>query len=48
MKETPTFTVDYDQNCRQCGKPGAVNGGVCMACLAKALKKRRPNNDNCN
>lgn len=41
MTETPTITIDYDKHCTQCGNPGAVNGAVCMACLAKILKEKK-------
>lgn len=37
-KDIPTFTVNMDEKCKQCGKKGAVNGGICMKCMTKNLK----------
>lgn len=32
--------INLDAKCERCGKGGAVNqSGICMACVAKALKK---------
>lgn len=38
MKNVPVFNVDFDKACPKCGKPGSVNGGMCMKCLAKWMK----------
>ena len=32
------LTIDQNKNCKRCGKPGAVNGQICMKCLLKAIK----------
>jgi len=29
--------IDLDERCPRCNKPGAVNGGICLPCLNKAL-----------
>lgn len=39
MANTPTLTIDMGQKCPRCGKMGAVNGGPCLECVLKALKK---------
>lgn len=38
MSTTTTLTIDYDKNCKSCGKPGAMPNGLCLACVAKRLK----------
>jgi len=39
-KEKPyTIHVNLDAKCKRCGKSGAVEkSGICMACVAKAVK----------
>lgn len=32
-----TITVDMDRACRRCRKPGAVNNGLCLRCIEKAI-----------
>jgi len=36
-----TITIDFDQACRRCRKPGACPNGLCLACNAKRLKARQ-------
>jgi len=36
--DAPRITVDLDQPCPRCGKPGAANGGLCLSCLCKAMQ----------
>lgn len=38
MDNIPTITVNLDAKCRRCGKGGATQSGVCLACIAKAVK----------
>jgi len=38
MKKTFQINVNLDTKCRRCGKGGATQSGVCMACIAKAVK----------
>lgn len=43
MIQIPTITIDQDENCKQCGKPGACkrpNGeyGICLECVNKNLE----------
>jgi NMD protein affecting ribosome stability and mRNA decay len=38
-----TFTIDLNAKCPRCGKPGTVNGGLCLACALKAMKAQRTN-----
>ena len=46
-----TITVNFDENCAECGKPGtmnedfcdalrAVSGGFCLKCVAKILSEK--------
>jgi len=30
--------IDLDKKCRRCKKPGATQGGWCLACVAKGIK----------
>ena len=34
----PTFTIDLNKKCVRCHRDGAVNNGLCMTCISKALK----------
>ena len=36
--KVPVFTFDSDARCPRCGRRGQVNGNMCSACLAKAIK----------
>ena len=36
--KVPVFTIDSDARCPRCGRRGQVNGNMCSACLAKAIK----------
>lgn len=38
---TPTITVNYDNKCSQCGKPGATKSGLCLICAGFALARKR-------
>ena len=39
MDKPYTIHVDLDAKCKRCGKGGAVEkSGICMACIAKAIK----------
>ena len=31
--------IDIDKKCKRCKKPGATESGLCMACIAKGVKK---------
>lgn len=33
-----TITIDMDKKCAECGKPGAVDNGLCMNCTTRALE----------
>ena len=35
---TYVIHVDLDAKCKRCGKGGATQSGVCLACVAKAVK----------
>ena len=35
-----TITVDMDKRCLECGKGGAVDSGICLSCITKAIKGR--------
>ena len=37
--KTYKMDVDMDKPCPQCGKPGAVNGGICLECAATAIDR---------
>jgi len=32
-----TLTIDMDKRCAECGKPGAMNGGLCLRCATAAM-----------
>ncbi len=34
-----TINIDLDVKCRECRRPGAVNGGLCMKCITKHIKR---------
>lgn len=36
---TFTINIDMDKKCSRCHKPGACDNGLCMKCIAKAMKK---------
>jgi len=33
------INIDMDKKCSRCGKGGATDGGLCMTCVVKAMKK---------
>ena len=33
------INVHLDKKCKRCGKGGATDNGVCLACIAKAVKQ---------
>lgn len=33
-----TINIDMDAKCKQCGKKGAINGGICLNCVMKNLR----------
>jgi hypothetical protein len=34
-----TITIDLDAPCIRCGKPGAVNGGICLKCALRRAEQ---------
>ena len=39
MREKPfTIHVNLDAKCKRCGKGGAMQNGICMPCMTKAIK----------
>lgn len=34
-----TINIDMNKKCIRCRKGGACDNGLCMACIAKAMKK---------
>ena len=36
---THIINVNMDQRCPRCHKRGAVNGGLCMNCIIKAIDR---------
>ena len=32
------ININLDAKCRRCGKGGATQSGVCMACMARGVK----------
>jgi len=39
MEKPPIIHVNLDAKCKRCGKDGVVeDSGICMACVAKAVK----------
>jgi hypothetical protein len=38
MKKDFVISVNLDARCKRCGKGGATQSGLCMACIAKAVK----------
>jgi len=41
--KTSTITIDLDQKCKRCGKPGAMKNGICMDCLNNDIKAGKLN-----
>lgn len=37
MGRGPTITVNMDKKCAECGKGGAADNGICLACTGKAI-----------
>lgn len=40
MTRIPTFTVNLDAKCAECGKGGALPSGICLDCTTKAIQGR--------
>ena len=38
MSKPVIINVNLDAKCRWCGKGGATQSGVCLACIAKAVR----------
>lgn len=38
MEKPYTIHVNLDAKCERCGKGGAMQNGICMSCMAKAIK----------
>jgi len=38
MSKDAIIHVNLDAKCERCGKDGATQSGICMACMAKAVK----------
>jgi hypothetical protein len=39
MPKTVVIHVDLDAKCKQCGKGGATQSGLCMKCIAAGVKR---------
>lgn len=39
MSKEVVIHVYLDKKCRRCGEGGATENGVCLACIAKAVKR---------
>jgi len=39
MSKTFILTINLDAKCRRCGKGGATPNGLCLACVARAIKR---------
>ena len=33
-----TITIDMGKKCKQCGRKGAADGGICMRCILKNMR----------
>jgi len=33
-----TITIDLDKKCRQCGRKGAADNGICVRCVLKNMR----------
>lgn len=40
MSSPSTITIYVDRKCKICGKKGATNAGVCLRCVADAIKRK--------
>ena len=38
MTKKAMITVNLDVKCLRCGKKGAMQNGICMPCMTKAIK----------
>jgi hypothetical protein len=36
----PTFHIDLDRKCAECGKGGSMPSGICLRCTTKAISKQ--------
>lgn len=36
-----TINIDLDKKCAECGKGGAVDSGICLACTIKVFGKAK-------
>ena len=34
----PTFTINLDKKCAECGKGGAAENGLCLSCTTKTIQ----------
>jgi len=42
MRENvPTFHINMDRKCAECGKGGAADSGICLECTSIAIKHSR-------
>ncbi len=38
MDKPVIINVDLDRKCKRCGQKGATQSGICLTCIAKAIK----------
>lgn len=38
-KPAPIITVDFSRTCGRCGKRGAAPNGLCLRCVAEAVRR---------
>lgn len=43
MSDTVRFEIDMDKKCKNCGKPGACQNGLCLKCTSKVIIKKMRN-----
>jgi len=37
-KDIPTFHINLDKKCAECGGNGAAQSGICLVCTTKAIR----------
>lgn len=40
MDDNVTITINMDQKCAECGKPGVLPNQVCLKCFMKAMDQK--------
>lgn len=39
-KQVPEITIDFNVQCRRCGRRGALENGLCLKCMTVMIRQR--------